>query len=306
MAHQPILPTSIADPVGSDRIERACIAEFSRRLRQVRQLYEAAIPEPVRIGNAEGDYYYLSPELLQSTLEGLGAQVTRILLENGQGNLWFIEAGIVPAYEKGTGAQYANLSVQSSTYKVARGNLTTLLSSPEYQRRLAFLRGRLAFELDGYSNKVKAHMSRVLQDGLATGKNPRVVAKELQTQIGIDYRDAEFISRTEIPGALRAARMQEADQAAADLGIRTLELHLSACSPTTRPTHYARMGTLHTTGEQRAWWERDGNRFRCKCSTVTTLVDAQDKPLTPGVVTKALAIKAANPLPERPGRNPKA
>lgn len=298
MAHQPILPSSVTDPTGQDRRERACIAEFSRRLRSVRQAYVAALATiPRQVVNVT--QYDISAPLLTLTLDEVDRQVDRLLLENDRGDLWFIEAGVEPAYQQGAAQQLSNLSVQSAAYAASRPNLTALLTSQPYQTRLALLKARVGTSLQGYSDGVKAHMSQVLQDGLAAGRGARDIATRLAEQTGVEYRRAETIARTEVPGALRAARLQEAEQATSELGIMSREIHLSALSPTTRPSHRARHAKLYTSQEQREWWATVPNMINCKCSTITVLVDAEGKPLTPGVVARAQRLLELNPAPSQ-------
>jgi hypothetical protein len=85
--------------------------------------------------------------------------------------------------------------------------------------------------------------------------------------------------------------MDEAEDAREELGIRTLEMHISALSATTRATHAARHGKLYTTDEEREWWSKDGNSFSCKCSRTSVLVDSKNQPLVPEVIARAKAIK---------------
>jgi intein/homing endonuclease len=63
--------------------------------------------------------------------------------------------------------------------------------------------------------------------------------------------------------AHRRAKWEESDSARDDLGVFTRELHLSALLPTTRRTHAARHGTLHTTTDQEEWYQKDGNAINC-------------------------------------------
>lgn len=302
MAAQAILPSNAQDPTGQDRRERGAINDFDRRLAKVRALYIGLlgrIPYNVVTVNAEVYQYQLTPEMLQMQLDDVGAQVDRILLESDGRDLWFTEAYVEPAYKQGTAVQYSNLAVQSTAYAASRPTLDALLTSQPYRTRLGFLKARVAESLKGYAAAVRTHMGQVLSDGLAIGKGTREIAAQLTKQVGIESRAAERIARTEVPGALRAARMAEADQAGTDLGILTKEMHFSALSPTTRPTHRARHAHLYTTQEQRLWWDQDGNRYNCKCSTITVLVDKDGKPLTPGVITRAQALLARNPAPEK-------
>jgi len=302
MAGQAILPSNPHDPTAQDRRERGAINDFDRRLAKVRALYIGLlgrIPYRVVTINANVYQYDLTPEMLQMQLDDVGAQVDRILLESDGRDLWFNEAYVEPAYQQGTAMQLSNLSVQSIAYATSRPTLDSLLTSQPYRTRLGFLKGRIQESLRGFSAEVRTKMGQVLSDGLAIGKGTREIAAQLTKQVGVESRVAERIARTEVPGALRSARLQEADQAKADLGILSKEMHFSALSPTTRATHRARHAKLYTTQEQRLWWDQDGNRYNCKCSTITVLVDKDGNPLTPGVIRKAQALLELNPAPEK-------
>lgn len=302
MPGQPILPSNVADPTGVDRLERAALRDFDSRLARCRTLYVSALAgiprQRVRV-NADTTQYLLTPELLASVLDDVGAQVERILQEGAPSNLWFTDAYVEPAYQQGTAQQLTNLSVQSATYAASRGNLTQLITSGSYRTRLGFLKVRIADTLKGYATDVRTRMGQVLQDGLVVGRGTREIARQLTEATGVSSRKAETIARTEVPGALRAARLEEADAAGRDLGLQTREMHFSALSPTTRPSHRARHAHLYTSQEQRTWWAIVPNMINCKCSTVTVLVNAKGEPLTPGVIDRARALLERNPAPSQ-------
>ncbi len=58
-----------------------------------------------------------------------------------------------------------------------------------------------------------------------------------------------------------------------DGGFEMREMHLSALAYNTRITHAQRHGHVYTTEQQREWWEKDGNRISCQCSTASVLAD---------------------------------
>jgi SPP1 gp7 family putative phage head morphogenesis protein len=122
---------------------------------------------------------------------------------------------------------------------------------------------------------------------MGLGQNPRVIAKSIRERIGVSQSRAATIARTEIPNALRQARMDETLSAQESLGIQTKEMHLSALSPTTRPDHAARHARLFSIQEQKEWWARDANSINCKCSTVSVLVGDDGEPLTPSIIERA-------------------
>ncbi|ENG6540575.1 phage head morphogenesis protein, partial [Salmonella enterica subsp. enterica serovar Montevideo] len=133
---------------------------------------------------------------------------------------------------------------------------------------------------------VKRDMARVLTDGVGRGLNPLDIARNLTAQTGIEKRRANRIARTEVTTALRRAKWDE-DQEANDLfGLKTLLVHISALSPTTRHTHAVRHAHLYTNEEVREWYAKDANSINCKCSQQSVLVDDDGRPQFPDTITK--------------------
>lgn len=297
MPKPPILPRSTSDPIAQNaRIKRA-EADFKSRLSQladaVERLYMPALvggSQLVRVTNRQYDFL-LDPSVLNMLGVELQRTAERIFLEGGPDALWYSLEYVLPAYAQGTAQQLANLGQQSPVYAASRPNLQALVETPAYQRRIGYLRARQFESMQGFTTDVTRSVAIKLSDGMTQGLNPRTIAKSLAEDVDGQLWRAERIARTEIGNALRQARMDESDQAYRELGIKTVEMHVSAFSPTTRATHSARSGTLHTTQEQRAWWAKDGNSVNCKCSTVSVLVDENGNPVTPGVVERAKQVK---------------
>lgn len=286
----PVTPGTPADPTATDALERSAMKAFRGRLARIRRAYVAALDEfKPRLAINAKYAYELNQITLEATLAGLDALVDSILLEGGQNQLWFFQDYVRVAYERGTVQEFANLSRQSPAYSRVRENILSLVRSEPYQTRLGLIRAREFEEMKGLSGNVKADMSRVLTDGMARGLNPREIATNLNQQTGIEINRANRIARTEINMALRRARMDEADDARDTMGLRTMEMHLSALSPTTRVTHAQRHGKLYTTDQQRAWWSEGANGINCKCTTVSVMVDANGEPLVPNFVENARA-----------------
>jgi hypothetical protein len=137
-------------------------------------------------------------------------------------------------------------------------------------------------------------MRRTLSEGMALGKNPRAISQDLQDATSLSKHRANLIARTEVPGSLRRARMDEDEAAGVELGIKTMQMHISAFSPTTRIWHAQRHGTLHTIQDQREWWSFSKNACNCKCSTIAVLVDDKGNPLSSAILARANKNKAAN------------
>lgn len=288
MARAPILPSSSSDPTGVDKLERGAINDFSRRIRKIRRAYIEAInrfaPEPV-VNKAYT--FRIDRDLLRTVIGDLDRFVDGVILQGGESQLWFFEIYVGVAYQRGTAQEFANLSQQSPAYKAGTQSLSQLLTSEPYQRRLSLINAREFEEMKGLGGGIKADMTRVLSDGMARGLNPRDIATNLTEQARISEGRAKRIARTEITTALRRARLDEADEAAERYGTVAKQMHMSALSPTTRPTHAGRHAKLFTTDEQREWWAKAGNSINCKCSTVSVLVDDDGKPLVPAIIDRA-------------------
>lgn len=294
----PILPRNPRDPAGTDALENKARRELNRRYRKIRQVFldllEALPKAPAQSAIVVNRRYTyrIDGTMLSVLLDRASTLVDDLLLEGGISDLWFFRAYVGVAYTRGTLQEFANLARQSETYETARGEQAArLLSSDAYLRRMELLAAREFEEMKGLSAETTANMSRILTDGIGRGKNPREVAQELKDQANVEARRAHRIARTEIPMALRRARMDEADDATEDLGLRSMQMHQSAFSPTTRPSHAARHGNLYTTEQQRDWWSQDGNGINCKCSTVTVLVDSRGIPLVPEIQKRARETK---------------
>ncbi|MBP3934740.1 MAG: phage head morphogenesis protein [Pseudomonas sp.] len=304
MAASPIIPTNTADPTGADKKERGAIRAFEAKYREIRrgaldilarQRYEVVTVNSAELNiNATRYNFELDQTILQRIGQEIQDMIESILLEGGEQNLWFLKAYVAPAAVQGVAQTHANLSIQSEAYKLSRPNLQSLLNSPVYQKRIGLLRARELEEMKNLTQYTKENLRKSLSEGMSLGKNPRDIAKDITERTNVSLSRAKLIARTEVPGALRRARMDEAEQAQKDLGILTKQMHISTFSPTTRIWHARRHGTLHTISEQREWWSLSKNACNCKCSTIEILVDEAGKPLSESIITRANRNKDAH------------
>ena len=284
-------------------LQRLADEEYQRNLESLREstgdngiAYELAANTRIAVNryyaaNATVYRFELDESILDRINQEIGLLIDAILLQGGQRSLWFLESYVRPAYQQGTAQSAANLTVQSAEYALARPTLETVLLSDPYQRRIGMLRARVFEEMQGLTAYMKTDLSRTLSQGMSLGKNPRVIAKDIRARIGVSQSRADRIARTEIPNALRQARMDETQDASDRLGIRTMEMHLSALSPTTRPTHSARHSKLFTIQEQKEWWATTPNSINCRCTTISILVSEDGEPLTPSIIERAKAMR---------------
>jgi len=261
----PILPGNSKDPTGIDRLERGAMKEFARRMKKVGNAYAAALERfPATLAVNARYEYQLDPVLLTMTLNDASILVDTVLLEGEQ--------------------TFANLTQQSAVYAADRESLQALLMSDPYQRRMELVYARTFEEMKGLTATTKRNMARVLTDGIGRGISPREVARNLRDQVGAETRRANTIARTEMTGALRRARWDEATEARDVLGLRIKLLHQSALSPTTRQSHAIRHAHLYTVEEVREWYSIGANAINCKCMQVEALVDEKGNPLNPKVI----------------------
>jgi SPP1 gp7 family putative phage head morphogenesis protein len=231
-------------------------------------------------------------ELDQAILAGISSEIERIInliiLEGGEQDLWSMRAYVEGAYQQGTAMTAANLTVQSEAYALTKPTLDAILFSPPYRKRISLLAAREFELMQGFAGALRSDLAQTLTRGLIAGQNPRVIAKDIQARTGVNKSRAERIARTEVTNAFRQARMDEAQDAQTNLGIKTKIMHLSALSPTTRPDHRARHAKLYTIQEERNWYATTpGAPINCKCGMTEVLVNDKGDPLSPAIIERA-------------------
>lgn len=309
----PLLPRSIKDPTAQDKRERGAISDFKARYSAInrgmlailkRQSYRTIELNAAMPGGVEEKLKTYKFELNESILSNITLEISRLIDEQILGpdgtlqNLWFLDAYVAPAYRQGTAQAYTNFSVQSTAYVADKPLLEMVLQSPAYQTRIGLVRAREFELMKGLDATAKDVLGRTLAQGMAEGRNPLDIARAITERVGVEQARAVRIARTEINYALRTARLDEAEDTQQRLGLRTMMMHLSALSATTRPTHRARHAQLYTIQECRNWWAISPNMINCKCSTIEVLVKADGTPLTPFIITKAQKMLEDNPPPE--------
>lgn len=278
MAGKPIIPRSKGNPVGQVRRIRKAGAAVTRQLKPVRKFLRDWVKslsyERLTV-NASKYEYQVSTGELQQVVD----QIALKMLENSSHTLIANEASA--AYQEGTAQSVTNLANISDDYT---REITQVLASAPYQKRSALVAARVFEEMKGFDADASRALGRTLRQAIEDGESPTAITGKLSEQFGITKKRAERIARTEITGALRRGRWDEAQDAQTRLDIRTKLMHLSALSPTTRVSHEARHGRLFSVQEVREFYSQDANGINCKCTQVEVLVDADGVPLTKGAV----------------------
>ncbi|RCS70166.1 phage minor head protein [Vibrio casei] len=284
----PVLPRNVEDPTGVDRLERGAINKLEEKLKQIGREYPKLLERIPSQPVVNKRYtYQLDKLLLDSILEQADQLIESILLEGGSDDLWLYELYVKVAYERGTAQEFANLSNQSPAYKAGQESVTAIKRSEPYLRRIALVQARVFEEMKGFTASIQADMTRILTDGMGRGLNPDEIAKSLSAQTGLEQGRANRIARTEITTALRRARWDESEDAQERYGLKTMLMHISALSPTTRVKHALRHAHLYTIEAVREWYAKDANSINCKCNQVSVLVDKDGNPLVPSIVDRA-------------------
>lgn len=297
MAGSPVLPRTLDDPTMQDSRERKFIRDFDRRVaavgKEVLRILREQNYTVVTLNAMQNNATSYQFELDQAILLGINIEIERIaeliLLEGGEQELWSMRAYVEGAYQQGTAMTAANLTVQSELYALTKPTLDAILFSPPYRKRISLLAAREFELMQGFSQQMKSDLSQTLTRGMIAGQNPRVIAKDIQARTGVNRSRAERIARTEVTNSFRQARMDEAQAAQVDLGIKTKMMHLSALSSTTRPSHRARHSKLFTVQEVRDWYAIVPNPINCRCAQVEVLVDNKGEPLSKSIVARAQA-----------------
>lgn len=194
----------------------------------------------------------------------------------------------VQGYEVGTSDAVTNLQGLTDDYQ---RNIASVLASQPYQSRVAFVRSRVFELMQGFEDNTGADLSRVLSQAIEDGQNPLQTARVIRDRFDVAQSRAERIARTEITGAQRRGRWDEAQSAQEQLGIQTRLMHLSALLPTSRSWHIARHGQVFTIDEVREWYTEASNAISCRCSQVEVLVDENGNLRNERAQQKALATK---------------
>jgi hypothetical protein len=308
-----MIPRPSKDPTGLSRVEGKAFRDFNKRIKAA---YHEVIREVILklqyrviklnhsaqhfIGNDKIYRYELDAAVLATLGDRIREIIERFLLTDKNGlyvnpynpeTLWFMQMYVEAAYRKGTSEVHQNLSMQSETYRLAVPALTNLLYSEPYMRRVGLVAARQFENMKGFSDSMVKISQQVLSEGTAAGIGVREMAKQLQERTAdihhLDSARALRIVQSEIPGALRKAKAQEAESADEKFGIKSMLMPISAFMKTSRKTHIKRSGTLVTYQEQAQFYSKAKNSISCHCSVIVVVVDKNGIPLAPGLVKKA-------------------
>lgn len=283
-----IMPNNTEDPTMTGKLRSGADKRFKACLKKVAQPYIDILDKiPAQKSLNKKYTFQIYMDELQTLLDDAGRMIDEIFELSDPDSFWFWQNYVKAAYQRGTSQEHANLANQSVTYARAYPEVADVLASTPYRTRLALVRTRVFEEMRGLTAQIKKDMARRLTEGMARGLNPLEIARTLNQDTQLPLYRCKRIARTEICTALRTARMDEAEAATEEFNLRTMQMHISALSPTTRLSHAQRHGKTYTIDEQREWWSRSPNSINCKCSTITVLVDEDGNILNKRILDRA-------------------
>lgn len=277
----PRVPGSPTDRTGSAGLLRRALREIGRRWAGLQSDALALLDGVGRLHtNADTPTIYtMTPAQMAQLSLDLQAAVRRWIADDRQpaDQLWWAPYS-ADAAAMGAAQSAANLAGLSTAYAVARSVESIIYSEP-YRNRIAMAQIRSMDHWTSTAAAVRADLAQIIGRGVADGRNPRVVAADIVTSLGMSKSRAQLYAQTDVTGTLREARWQEADYAEQQFGMRIGMLWTSAFLATTRPSHAARSGRVYSTEEVRGFYAVSGNRYRCHCGQTEALLDAEGAPI---------------------------
>jgi hypothetical protein len=254
---------------------------------------EKIVERTVTKSTNPNDYFY---DVDASRLALINVRLMEILdewlLDGHELNVLWSGKIVEDAYLSGTGLAQSNLSSMSATYAKDR-TLTYILLSESYRRRVGIAYANSYSNWKGLSDWSRNDLAKIISEAVAAGRNPKTVITLLSERLAISRSHAENIAQTEITGALRQARWDEAEETQKELGLNTSLLWISALIPTTRVSHAARHNLFYDIDNVRDFYSRDGNRRKCLCSQIEVIL----------INGKAEITKSANDLLQKEKEN---
>lgn len=262
---------------------------------------------PVIVLNRTKYIYQVDPTEM-SQIDLLISRIVNRWVMDGQGlwsPLWYLNSFIEQSWQAGASDSLQSLQNMSTaavvgpeiSMEVRALDVKALLDTPAYSTPMKLLAGRTFNDMDNLSSQMIQDLRFILAQSVADGISARDAAKRIQKKLwpekgGYKFR-AERIARTEINTGYRKAYLEVNEDLNKNVfgggGFEAKILHLSALTSTTRLTHAARHGTIHTADEQAEWYSVDANAINCQCSQTTVLVDKKTgEPLQSRLVKKAI------------------
>lgn len=284
-----MLPRSSKNPAGGSRGVSQAIRSYEGKLSVFRKrlfdlldtipVEETGVPEPEAdlVVNAKRYLYQVEPTRLLETVRALFEQVVGGAAEG-------MASAARSAYTEGAATAERSMRTLLDDTR----DLTRTLSDNPFLQRAAFVKARVFEEMRGFVGETASKLGSTLLEGMLDGKSIASIKATLRDEFKISTRRAETIARTEVIGALRRGRVEQAEATAEQFGVQVGLMWFSALSDTTRKSHADLHGKVLTPDEVKAFYTEDGNAINCKCSQVEVLMK-DGKPIQEKLVARETA-----------------
>ena len=213
------------DPTRTLTLRKTLISALNKRFRALKGLINESIVTndcfgaSITINDAAnpGEFAFLTdPEKVQQFMEWFSKSITLGVLELSNTerigtavNAFWLNQYITTSYKKGM--QRARSELANAGYAVPSSRSIALdFDLPIHQGRVGLLYTRAYKGLKGITDEVDKQVSGVLAQGMAEGKGPREIAREINGKIdSIGKYRATLLARTEIIRAHHYATIQE-------------------------------------------------------------------------------------------------
>ncbi|XHI14636.1 phage minor head protein [Pasteurella multocida] len=298
----PILPRSKSDPVGMGKQVRKMFNDIEGRYYKIKLEIRRLLDEKVKwqvitsngkssvivcnkftekptlyfINESEYNYKFTAEEFAKFSDDIQEILEDWLLQETEAEKLWF-DLYLEEAQKSATISTNSSLSQQSHLYFNQRP-IYNILFSEAYLERLAIAQQLFYEQWRGLTYQTKSDLVYTISEAVTRGVNIRKTAELISKRLDVSMSRAKKMAQTEQLSVYRRAEWEEAKAARDDLGLDTRILHISALKSTTRITHAKRHGKVFTPEEQKAWYQKDGNRFNCYCKS--QVIIKEDTPLS--------------------------
>jgi SPP1 gp7 family putative phage head morphogenesis protein len=288
------------DPTGQKanraRVARGLIKRLRNAKRRIMREYRAIHKTrrsitPIQ-NQAKVVYDY---NLTAAEIEAINAEIRRLLndelLETQQTDQvppdWWYKPVIEQPYRQGTAEELVQYNQMIAAAVVAGVTVKgipprpvpveeVLLSQP-YIEQVNTVYAKNFGTIKTLSDTTAEQVIRVVNDGIDAGATPTDIARDIVKRFDVSESSAKRIARTEVNKAYTDAKMNATDAAAAQTGLRSGVIHISALTPTTRQGHADRHGNAYAVADQKAWWAEGANRINCLCNIRSVLIDSKGK-----------------------------
>lgn len=294
----PIIPRNAKDPAQQFPNLRNANTELRKRYRNIQigmRDVIAGIDKRIVPDSAAGGIvtnikyeYFVDTEKFQDINLFIQRLLNEELLDSVDQQLtqrWWLNANLTQAAEDGTGdalQSAKNMAVidvvgPELSQAVRSIQLDNILLSRGFQSRVALVQSRVFESMKGLTDSTRSDLADTLGRGMANGTGVKELTKDVMSRVNVSFNRSRRIVRTEVLQAYRTASREETRELNEDVyeGSDWImqSLWFSALAPTSRATHIARHGKIHTQNEDEQFYSVNGNSIQCLCSQSPVLVN---------------------------------